>query len=87
MHSEKFSFNLLKEDCSARLGIISTCRGNIDTPAFMPVGTQGTVKSTFIELGNSQNKSINNDLIKNASILAEAEGLSAHSLSLLKRRK
>ena len=45
------------------------------------------VKSTFIELGNSQNKSFYNELIKNASILAEAEGLSAHSLSLLKRRK
>ena len=45
------------------------------------------VKSTFIELGNIQNKSFYNELIKNASILAEAEGLSAHSLSLLKRRK
>ena len=45
------------------------------------------VKSTFIELGNSQNKSFYNELIKNASILAEAEGLSAHALSLLKRRK
>ena len=53
-----------------------------------PLSTEDfMVKSTFIELGNSQNKSFYNDLIKNASILAEAEGLSAHSLSLLKRRK
>ena len=39
MNSEKFSFNLLKEDKSARLGEINTHRGKIDTPAFMPVGT------------------------------------------------
>jgi queuine tRNA-ribosyltransferase len=49
MLKEKFSFNLLKVDGSARLGKINTHRGVIDTPAFMPVGTQGTVKSTFIE--------------------------------------
>ena len=49
MSSEKFSFNLLKEDRNARLGKINTHRGIIDTPAFMPVGTQGTVKSVFID--------------------------------------
>ena len=49
MSKEKFSFKILKEDKSARLGLINTHRGHIDTPAFMPVGTQGTVKSTFIE--------------------------------------
>ena len=49
MNSEKFSFNLLKEDKSARLGEINTHRGKIDTPAFMPVGTLGTIKSAFIE--------------------------------------
>jgi len=49
MPLEKFSFNLLKENRGARLGIINTHRGLIDTPAFMPVGTQGTVKSVFIE--------------------------------------
>ena len=41
----------------ARLGKIITPRGNIDTPAFMPVGTQGTVKATFtddIQKTNSQ---------------------------------
>ncbi len=30
---------------SARCGIIETVRGNIETPVFMPVGTQGTVKA------------------------------------------
>ena len=49
MFTENFSFNLLKEDHLARLGKINTHRGSIDTPAFMPVGTQGTVKSVFID--------------------------------------
>ena len=49
MSNENFSFKLLKEDGEARLGKIITHRGNIDTPAFMPVGTQGTVKSAFID--------------------------------------
>ena len=33
----------------SRLGVIETHRGNINTPAFMPVGTQATVKGTFIK--------------------------------------
>ena len=49
MSREKFSFNLLKEDVSARLGRINTPRGKIDTPTFMTVGTQATIKSAFIE--------------------------------------
>ena len=49
MSSEKFSFTLLKEEKMARVGKIYTHRGLIDTPAFMPVGTQGTVKSVFME--------------------------------------
>ena len=49
MALKKFSFNVKKKDNYARLGVIKTHRGNIDTPAFMPVGTQGTVKATFIE--------------------------------------
>ena len=38
------SFHLVKEDGNARLGKIKTKRGDIDTPAFMPVGTLATVK-------------------------------------------
>jgi len=49
MFNDKFSFNLLKEDSCARLGKINTHRGIIDTPAFMPVGTQATIKSAFID--------------------------------------
>jgi len=40
-----FGFTLLKSDAGARLGRIGTGHGAIDTPAFMPVATQGTVKS------------------------------------------
>ncbi len=42
-----FAFELLKTDSttSARLGRISTLHGIVNTPVFMPVGTQGTVKA------------------------------------------
>mgnify|MGYP005691048773 CR=1 FL=1 len=49
MALKKFTFNVAKNDGYARLGKINTHRGPIDTPAFMPVGTQGTVKGTFIK--------------------------------------
>lgn len=39
-----FAFALSKTDGAARLGRIRTGHGEIDTPAFMPVATQGTVK-------------------------------------------
>jgi queuine tRNA-ribosyltransferase len=40
-----FSFDLLATDGAARLGRVHTAHGAIDTPAFMPVGTAGTVKA------------------------------------------
>ncbi|KRO55227.1 MAG: queuine tRNA-ribosyltransferase [Pelagibacteraceae bacterium BACL5 MAG-121015-bin10] len=49
MALKDFAFKLLKKDKSARLGIIETHRGNILTPAFMPVGTQATVKACTID--------------------------------------
>lgn len=39
------TFSLAAEDAGARLGRIETAHGPIDTPAFMPVGTAGTVKA------------------------------------------
>ncbi len=41
------NFNLLKTDThsNARAGTIETARGTIETPIFMPVGTQATVKN------------------------------------------
>jgi queuine tRNA-ribosyltransferase len=40
-----FHFSVKATDSAARLGEISTPRGNIRTPAFMPVGTAATVKA------------------------------------------
>jgi queuine tRNA-ribosyltransferase len=40
-----FSFELIRTDGAARLGRIVTGHGAVDTPAFMPVATQGSVKS------------------------------------------
>ena len=44
-----FSFTLRATDGAARRGIITTPRGEIRTPAFMPVGTAGTVKAMLPE--------------------------------------
>ena len=44
-----FSFRLLQTDAGARLGEIVTARGRIATPAFMPVGTAGTVKAIYTD--------------------------------------
>ena len=40
----RFGYTLMAEDGMARRGRIVTAHGAIDTPAFMPVGTAGTVK-------------------------------------------
>ncbi len=47
--TEKFSFTLHATDGKARTGVIHTPRGEIRTPAFMPVGTAGTVKAMMPE--------------------------------------
>jgi len=44
-----FSFTLSATDGRARTGVISTPRGDIRTPAFMPVGTAATVKAMLPE--------------------------------------
>ena len=49
MSLKKITFNVIKNDGFARLGQIQTSRGNIDTPVFMPVGTQATIKGVFID--------------------------------------
>ena len=42
----KIKYNLLHKDCNcnARLGMIETNYGVVDTSMFMPVGTRGTIK-------------------------------------------
>src|SRR4026209_305588 len=39
-----FSFSVTHADCRARRGRMTPAHGGADTPAFMPVGTQGAVK-------------------------------------------
>src|SRR6266699_947893 len=76
-------FELLKADSSsrARLGRLTTAHGVVDTPVFMPVGTQGSVKAldpreleemgTKIILGNTYHLSIRPGL----EIIRQAGGL------------
>ena len=47
--TNRFSFALNATDGKARTGVISTPRGDIRTPAFMPVGTAATVKAMMPE--------------------------------------
>ncbi|OQA56577.1 MAG: Queuine tRNA-ribosyltransferase [Candidatus Omnitrophica bacterium ADurb.Bin277] len=44
---KKFGFKLLGKDtkCNARIGRVTTAHGVFETPVFMPVGTQGSVKA------------------------------------------
>ncbi len=47
--ADRFSFHVHATDGKARTGVIQTPRGEVRTPAFMPVGTAGTVKAMLPE--------------------------------------
>ncbi|HEY7090227.1 MAG TPA: tRNA guanosine(34) transglycosylase Tgt [Tepidisphaeraceae bacterium] len=47
MSDRPLQFELIKKDGAARLGRVRTRHGEFDTPAFMPVGTQGTIKGVL----------------------------------------
>ena len=49
MTLKEFNFNVTDTENYSRVGVIETRRGNINTPAFMPVGTQATIKGAFID--------------------------------------
>ena len=49
MSLKKSFFELIKKCKRQELGKIKTAHGIIDTPAFMPVGTQGTIKAFFVD--------------------------------------
>jgi queuine tRNA-ribosyltransferase len=55
----QFGFTLHRTDGAARLGAVHTARGDIRTPAFMPVGTLGTVKAMYL----SQIEALGADII------------------------
>lgn len=54
-----FPFEISATDGKARRGVLKTARGDIQTPAFMPVGTAGTVKGVYMD----QVKSAGADII------------------------
>ena len=45
--TNKFGYEVIKEckQTGARIGILHTPHGDIETPVFMPVGTRATVKA------------------------------------------
>lgn len=54
----KIKYTLIKNDGKARLGKIETNHGTYDTPMFMPVGTQATVKGLTPEMVKDQGAGI-----------------------------
>ncbi|PSJ64433.1 tRNA guanosine(34) transglycosylase Tgt [Kumtagia ephedrae] len=57
--TETFGFRVLATDGLARRGEVSMPRGKIRTPAFMPVGTGGTVKTMYMD----QVRALGSDII------------------------
>src|ERR1700687_1753650 len=55
---DHFSFHLIATDGAARRGEITTPHGPVATPAFMPVGTQATVKGLAPEAGRASGTDI-----------------------------
>jgi queuine tRNA-ribosyltransferase len=49
METQPLNFEVTARDGNARAGILTTRRGMIETPVFMPVGTAGTVKGIRFE--------------------------------------
>ena len=92
-----FEFELQGADGAARQGVIRTPRGDICTPAFMPVGTAGTVKAMLpqsvrqtgadILLGNSYHLMLRPGAERVARLggLAQIHGLGAADSYRLRR--
>ncbi|MDN2580281.1 tRNA guanosine(34) transglycosylase Tgt [Aquibium sp. ELW1220] len=57
--TDQFTFRVLATDGKARRGEISMPRGVVRTPAFMPVGTAGTVKAMYLD----QVRALGSDII------------------------
>ncbi|MFI0845759.1 tRNA guanosine(34) transglycosylase Tgt [Mesorhizobium sp. IMUNJ 23232] len=57
--AEQFGFKVLATDGNARRGEVLMPRGTIRTPAFMPVGTAGTVKAMYLD----QVRALGSDII------------------------
>jgi queuine tRNA-ribosyltransferase len=49
MAVKPFRYEFIKQDGKARRGRLHTAHGTVETPAFMPVGTAGTVKAMYLD--------------------------------------
>ncbi len=58
MQCSSFSFELTSSQENARSGVFHTAHGSVETPVFMPVGTQATVKAVTPEVLMSLNARI-----------------------------
>ena len=56
--TKAFSFKVLAKHQQTRRGVIQTAHGEINTPAFMPVGTRGTVKAMLPESIKNTNSEV-----------------------------
>ncbi len=83
MNNEYFSFELIKTDpdTGARAGVLHTPHGDIETPVYMPVGTQATVKGvlpvTLKEIGSQiiLSNTYHLHMRPGSSLIARAGGL------------
>ena len=71
-------YKLISKDGEARRGEVHTAHGTFQTPAFMPVGTYGAVKSISPEVLNSINAEI---ILSNTYHLMERPGVEVIKLN------
>ena len=87
-----FGFSVLQQDSTsaARLGRIECAHGAVETPAFMPVGTQGSVKAISPRELDGMGCQILLDLgLQDLRLLTSSSrpivGLEAYGLKLIER--
>ena len=73
------TFERLASDHGARRGLLTTPRGRVETPAFMPVGTAGSVKAVTPEEVRESLSGLRRKIIKPVKLL---EFLRGQNLSL-----
>ena len=74
-----FTFTVHATDGAARAGVISTVRGEIRTPTFMPLGTGGTVKAMLPE-SVREGITVNRRTLDEFAVQSKGEELSPESL-------
>ena len=81
---EKFYFETIKQDSEtgARAGILHTPHGDIETPVYMPVGTQATVKGILPrDLKEAESQIILAGITDICTAFAAKKGLASDTVS------